>query len=319
MPDPMTQFKLGLTEGLAKGWQSYRWVLKLIVPISFFTALLEYSGVLAHLDVLLAPLMHLLGLPAAAAVPIVAGALAGVYAGLGAMAVLPFTQAQMTLLAIFILIAHLLVQEGIIQAKAGFSVAGSALVRLAAAILTVMVARWFLVDGGVPVAELPAAAAARPSFGVMLLGWVTAMGWLAVKIFFIVMTIMVSLAWMRRFDLIRHLVGGLRPVLRLLGLQPQVAVLWLSAVLFGILYGAAVITEEAQNGRFDADELDRLHVSIGINHSMIEDPALFLPLGIGVFWLWVPRLVAAMVAVRVYDLFLWLRRRHAARPARHRT
>jgi hypothetical protein len=42
-------------------------------------------------------------------------------------------------------------------------------------------------------------------------------------------------------------------------------------------------------------------VSIGINHSMVEDPLLFLPLGIGIFWLYVPRFVAAMVAVRIYN------------------
>ena len=319
MPDHKTQFKLGLAEGLEKGWRSYLWVLKLIVPISLLTALLEYSGVLMHLDGLLAPLMHLLGLPVAAALPIVIGALAGVYAAVAAMAVLPLTQAQMTLVAIFVLIAHMLIQEGIIQAKAGFHAGLSALVRLAAAIITVMAAGWLLAGDGPLVVALPAAAAIRPSLNAALLGWLAAMSWLAVKIFFIVMTIMVSLAWMRRFDLVRHMVGGLRPVLALMGLQPQVAVLWLSAVLFGVLYGAAVIVEEARAGHFEARELDRLHVSIGINHSMIEDPALFLPLGIHLFWLWIPRLVAAMVAVRIYDLFLLLHRRCAARPARHRT
>ena len=43
-------------------------------------------------------------------------------------------------------------------------------------------------------------------------------------------------------------------------------------------------------------DTERLHVSIGINHSMVEDPALFLALGIGGFWIWVPKLVAAAVA-----------------------
>jgi hypothetical protein len=33
----------------------------------------------------------------------------------------------------------------------------------------------------------------------------------------------------------------------------------------------------------------------------VEDPLLFLPLGIGIFWLYVPRFVAAMVAVRIYN------------------
>jgi hypothetical protein len=36
---------------------------------------------------------------------------------------------------------------------------------------------------------------------------------------------------------------------------------------------------------------------------MIEDPSLFLPLGISPFWLWVPRLIVAIIAVRL--LTLW--------------
>ncbi len=314
------ELKLGLEEGLHKGWQSFLWVLKLIVPISLLTAFFEYSGVLGRLDGLLFPVTHLLGLPAAAALPMVLGTLAGVYAAVAAMAVLPLTQAEMTLVAIFVLIAHMLIQEGIIQAKAGFSLGMSALVRLVAGFLTVLVSGWFLLKDGPVMAAMPAVAAAgRPSLDIMLLDWATAMVWLAVKIFLIVMAIMISLAWMRRFDLIRHLVGGLRPLLVLLGLKPQVAVLWLSAMMFGILYGAAVIVEEVRNGNFDPRDLKRLHLSIGINHSMIEDPVMFLPLGIGIFWLLIPRLVAAMAAVRVYDLLLFLRRRHASQPARHRT
>jgi hypothetical protein len=40
-----------------------------------------------------------------------------------------------------------------------------------------------------------------------------------------------------------------------------------------------------------------------MNHSMIEDPALFLPLGIHPFWLYVPRLVTAIITVRLVRLY----------------
>lgn len=291
----------GFKEGLAKGWRSFLWVLKLILPISLLTALLEYSGVLGYLDSLLAPLMGLMGLPSMAAFPIVAGALAGVYAAVGALAVLPLTPAQTTLVAIFVLIAHMLIQEGIIQARSGFRLGKATLVRLTAAVATVMLCSVFLESGADPAAAAPVAVAARPALAVVLGNWLVAMAWLSLKILWIVMTIMVGLAWMRRFNLISHLVRWLRPVLAMLGLSRNVGVLWLSAVLFGVTYGAAVIVEEFRVGSFEHHEIERLHVSIGINHSMVEDPLLFLPLGVGVFWLYVPRFVAAMVAVRIYD------------------
>ena len=52
------------------------------------------------------------------------------------------------------------------------------------------------------------------------------------------------------------------------------------------------------------EELERLHLSIGINHAMIEDPSLFLPLGIHP--LWIPRLVAAILAVHLLSLWHWI-------------
>jgi hypothetical protein len=53
-------------------------------------------------------------------------------------------------------------------------------------------------------------------------------------------------------------------------------------------------------------ELEDLNISIGINHSMVEDPALYLALGLNAFWLWIPRLVTAIVAVQAYRAVKYL-------------
>jgi len=42
---------------------------------------------------------------------------------------------------------------------------------------------------------------------------------------------------------------------------------------------------------------------------MIEDPLLFLPLGVSPFWLWVPRLAAAVAAV--YLTAVWFKFKRA--------
>lgn len=42
-----------------------------------------------------------------------------------------------------------------------------------------------------------------------------------------------------------HIVKPLTPLLRILGLDKKIGMLWLTAVIFGLLYGAAVIVEEA--------------------------------------------------------------------------
>jgi hypothetical protein len=74
-------------------------------------------------------------------------------------------------------------------------------------------------------------------------------------------------------------------------------------VIFGVAYGGAVIVEEVKAGHLSKAELEELHLSIGINHALVEDPSLFLSLGLSPFWLWVPRLVVAVIAERLLQLW----------------
>jgi hypothetical protein len=108
---------------------------------------------------------------------------------------------------------------------------------------------------------------------------------------------------MRAARIIPVLARILRPLLWLMGLHQRVGILWLTAAVFGLTYGAAVIVEEARAGSFEKSDIEPLQLSIGINHALIEDPAIFMALGIPALWLWGPRLVAALVAVHLYRLW----------------
>ena len=66
--------------------------------------------------------------------------------------------------------------------------------------------------------------------------------------------------------------------------------------------------EDVKIGNLAADELERLHISIGINHSMIEDPSLFAVIGLPPFWLWIPRFIMAIIAVQFYRLIKLIKR-----------
>jgi len=52
--------KEGIRAGLKRGWSGFLWMMKIIVPMSLLTAILDWSGLLNHLDFLLKPLMGLL-------------------------------------------------------------------------------------------------------------------------------------------------------------------------------------------------------------------------------------------------------------------
>jgi len=189
--------------------------------------------------------------------------LSSVYGGIAAMAVLPFSTAQMTLMAVFILMCHALIQEGIIQGTSGIHPLKATLVRFVAAVATILaIAPWV---GSTT--EMPAAAGAistaQPAFLEMLHHWAWTTLMLSVKIFFIIMALLTLLECLKSFDLVHPLVRSLRPFLRLMGLDEKVGFLWMTAVIFGLSYGGAIIVEEAKSGHLSRDELEILHLSIG--------------------------------------------------------
>ena len=304
------QLKKGTIAGLKKGWNGFLWMMKIIIPISLMTSILDWSGLMHRLDFLLKPLMGLFSLPPAAALPLVIGTLSSVYGGLAAMVAIPFSTPQMTLMAVFILMAHALIQEGIIQGKSGIHPLKATLVRIGAALVTLLLMVPWVGSSTVMPAVAEGALSAGPVFLEMIRHWAWTTFRLTAKIFVIIMVLLTLLELLKAFGWIHPFVRALGPFLRIMGLDQKVGFLWMTAVIFGLSYGGAIIVEEAKSGHLSKDDLEILHLSIGMNHSMVEDPPLFLPMGIHPFWLYVPRLVMAIVTVRL--LRVW--QRYARRP-----
>ena len=67
MPDYKTRLRGALLSGVKKGWDNFIWICKIIVPVSLLVALLQWSGWLYEIDVILKPIMGWLNLPSEAA------------------------------------------------------------------------------------------------------------------------------------------------------------------------------------------------------------------------------------------------------------
>ncbi len=320
---PMTQNKnnlipqlgSGMRTGLKKGWSGFIWLLKIIIPVSFVTGLLVYFGLVYKLDFLLTPMMNLMGLPPSAALVIIAGIFTGIYGTVAALSVMPFSMDHMILLAVFTLICHNLIQESVVQGRSGINPFFAAAFRLVAAFVVTFCCAKLM--GTTPEISVPFSADVLPgtdqAFTAWLAGWAMDTLKLTAQIFFIIMPLMVMLELARIFHLIDFVIRPLRPILAFLGLDKSCGMLWMTAAVFGLAYGSAVIVEETRTHTYDKEALTRLHLSIGINHAMIEDPVLFLPLGIPPFWLWIPRLVAAIIVTYTFSVFSALRRLYAQR------
>jgi len=252
--------------------------------------------------------MNVINLPAAAALPIIVAMTVSFYAGIAIMVVLPFTIEQIILIALFITIAHMLIAEGIVQHKSGLNIIKATLVRIGAAILSVFVVSQFFADTSQAI-SLPASLATQTPFIDVLKGWAIDTLRLCGRIFIIIMLVMMALYALESLGWIRYLVKFFRPLMKILGLSDRAVTMWVTGAGFGLLYGSAVIAEEAKKKHLTKEELEHLQISIAVNHSIVEEPALFLALGVNPLWILIPRFVIAIIAVHTLRGVQYLKRK----------
>jgi Fe2+ transport system protein B len=296
----------GLYSGLRKGWDAFLWMAKILLPISLAVALLKWSGWLYKVDFVLNPVMNLINLPSEAAFPILSGLFINIYAAIAILTVVPFSTEQMTLIAVFTLVAHSVIVETIIQHKSGINGFKIVIIRILTAIITVLLISLFFGDTSQSVTGTTEIVK-QETIVQALKVWGIDTGWLLLKILCIIMGIMITLECLRWLEWDRYLYRFFKPFMKVLGLSERTVILWVTAVLFGLMYGSAVILEKSKEGGLTRSELERLHISIGINHSMVEDPALYMALGINAFWLLVPKLLMAMIATQIYRTIEFMR------------
>jgi len=300
-PTTREKLKAGLLVGIRKGWSNFIWMSKFLVPISLAMAVLQWSGWLYPIDQVLNPVMHLIHLPSEAAFPILSGLFINIYSTIAILTVVPFSPGQMALIAVFTLIAHNIVTEAIIQHNSGINAFKIVAIRLVVAVVTLLAISPFLGDtrqslGG------PVAPGAQEPFLRAMTTWGIDTGKTLLKIFGIIMGILVALECMSRLGWDAYLYRAFRPFMKVLGLSDRSVILWVTAVVFGLMYGSAVILEKAKEGQLTRSELERIHISIGINHSMVEDPALYMAIGVSGLWLYLPKLIMAIVCAQGYRL-----------------
>ena len=119
---------------LRDGFAAFLDLAKIIIPVYFAVALLNYSGLIALLAEWLRPAMRLFGLPGEAAIVLLTGWFMTLYAALGALRALDLPSSAITAIAFMLLFCHALPLEWAILKKMGARATRVTLMRFAISI-----------------------------------------------------------------------------------------------------------------------------------------------------------------------------------------
>ena len=284
------------------------WIIRIIVPVSFVVTLLDFYGVIEWISIYTAPLFRLIGLQGNAAVVYFSSLFLPLYAPIAIIATLPLSLREITILALMCLITHNLPIECAVQRRSGTPFWQTLVIRLTFSILGGILLNLILPD---TLALSPYFRGTSRAEGVLnaqfstlnsqLLNWLNNTASLCIKIILIITALMYGQFLLKRYGIINKIARPLAPLMRLCGLQPNSAFLWLVAQIVGLTYGAGIMAQEIEESGADREELHRINLHISVNHSLIEDTAIFCMLGVAWYFLVIPRLIFAIIIVQTYN------------------
>lgn len=138
----MNLFAATVRDGAIKGIKTAVMLLKIVLPIYAIIVLIKYSPVMPFLQNLFSPAMKFFQLPGDAIVPLITGFFTDEYATIAVLSTFDFTTAEITTIAMFVLVAHSIPVESAIAQKIGMSAAKFAAFRILSAIAVGLLVGW---------------------------------------------------------------------------------------------------------------------------------------------------------------------------------
>ncbi|MEO0107992.1 MAG: nucleoside recognition domain-containing protein [candidate division WOR-3 bacterium] len=294
--------------GGKSGGKAWARLMTVITPVYTGMAVLKFIGILPVIAGWFRPAMKYFGLPGDAALALVLGNFLNLYSAIGVIASLKLTAGPLTVLALMLLFSHSQLLESSvffqIRTKYGIIWAIRLVVSLAAGY-----GLHFLLAPVAPAAADATRAGVHSTLSTALVEYASGLASLALKMLLVLVAIFILLEVVRRLRWLSRSLALVHRVTGFMGFSREAGLPLLAGVVFGIVFGAGLITSSVEEQALDRKQVLLVSVFLALCHGIIEDTGLMLVLGADPFWISVPRLVLAIPAVILANWLYEARRR----------
>lgn len=300
---------------VVKSWVAFIDLAKVMIPIMILVRIAEAYGVVDAMGPALEPIMGLMGLPAETGIVWVSALLVGIYAGFGALPVLAgveMSMAQISILASIMLIAHALPVEQAIVKRTGVTFIGTVLLRFFGAVLYGMIVYWVcdwfsLLQEPVDLSFFTAGGQEDANHWDFAIASARTM----LLVLIIMVVLFIALDVSERVGFTDLFTRAIIPLIRLSGLNKDIAPLTTIGVLLGLMYGGGLIIGESREKNFSLRAKTLALCWLSLSHGLIEDTGIMLALGANIWVILVGRVIFTLIVVRILAA-LWPRSPEAA-------
>ncbi len=293
---------------IRRSWRMFLTVAKIMLPVMAIVQIAQQLGLIDLVGRLITPAMALLHLPPEAGIIWATTVLTGIYGGLASLSALApsleLTTGQLSALCAMMLFAHSIPVEQSIARRAGASFWATATLRVGAAIVYGGAVSWVChLTGslGEPMSfewlqgsSLISDEAPRGYFS-----WMRSAAFSLALTFGIIVVLVAVLDALEKLGITRRITAAMTPVLKMSGLNAQVAPVTTVGVLLGLTYGGALIIEEAKKQNFSARTRFLALSWLSLSHSLIEDTLLLMALGADIWVVLVGRVLMTLAIVAI--------------------
>lgn len=284
-----------MNDTLKKAIKSSWIIIKLVIPFSIASDILQYYGIIESISFIFEPFTNSLNLPSGAALSFASVIFFNLYAGIAVASTLGLSAYEWTIVGTFMAICHSLPLETAVLKKVGMSITIHWLSRLILGYLGALIAMYITPNSLVIIQEnINLSNSINIPFVDYLQNSIYNSCILALKVIFLVVSLVILFELIKKMSFFNNLLNK----------HAYLSSLTIGGLL-GVTYGAGILLQEIQQVKQKAKVL--LLVFLMLAHGIVEETLIFGFVGADILIIFSIRILIALVAV--FFVSVWISRK----------